>query len=393
MPTPSPPSSQPMQISPQPGPASSPRGGGGERQADSPSTSASAMPAFHSSHSYSSHGGGLPTHGGLRSVESSSQPGTPPPHESHLSRQNSTGSVCSSGGGGGGGSGVSHSNPMLVTSKLSSSGSLHHIYQTNVLMTPSSSLPSTPNTHQSFLHSIPSIASELSSAAPSSSFSGAPGGPPGGAGLHATSGILTYPAPAASSASSSGLRSSPSYSPSSSPPPINNALHAPPALSLRVPTQGQDMPDSANAPPDEVTLMRNMFANCGVPLSRSIFQLGDTLGTGTFGRVRIVTYLPSAAAAAAAAASAPASAASSTITATASSGPVVTPASPVIAPGRPLYFALKMLKKSEIIRLKQVEHIKAEKSILSRISHPFIVNLYAAFQDERNLYMTMVRPT
>ena len=332
-------------------------------------------------------------HGGLR-TETASQPGTPPPHESHLSRQNSTGSVGSSSGIGSSG-GVSHSNPMLVTSKLSSSGSLHHIYQTNVLMTPSSSLPSTPNTHPSFLHSIPSIASELQSAAPSSSFSGAPGGAGSGSGVHAhphaTSGILTYPAPAASSASSSGVRSSPSYSPSSSPPPTNTTVHAPPALNLnlRVPTQGQDMPDSANAPADDVTLFRTMFANCGVPLARSIFQLGDTLGTGTFGRVRIVTYLPSTAAAAAAAAVAPASAASSTITATASSGPVVTPASPLITPGRPLYFALKMLKKSEIIRLKQVEHIKAEKSILSRIAHPFIVNLYASFQDERNLYMTM----
>jgi serine/threonine protein kinase len=48
-----------------------------------------------------------------------------------------------------------------------------------------------------------------------------------------------------------------------------------------------------------------------------------------------------------------------------------------------------MLKKTEIIRLKQVEHIKAEKSILSRINHPFIVNLYTAFQDEKNLFMLM----
>lgn len=52
--------------------------------------------------------------------------------------------------------------------------------------------------------------------------------------------------------------------------------------------------------------------------------------------------------------------------------------------------ALKMLKKSEVIRLKQVsftrheiamdkssqvEHVKAEKNILSIIDHPYIVNL------------------
>jgi protein kinase X len=37
--------------------------------------------------------------------------------------------------------------------------------------------------------------------------------------------------------------------------------------------------------------------------------------------------------------------------------------------------ALKILKKSEVIRLKQVEHVKAEKQILTMIEHPFIVNL------------------
>ena len=32
-----------------------------------------------------------------------------------------------------------------------------------------------------------------------------------------------------------------------------------------------------------------------------------------------------------------------------------------------------MLKKSEIIRLKQVDHIHSEFNILSQLSHPFIV--------------------
>jgi len=48
-----------------------------------------------------------------------------------------------------------------------------------------------------------------------------------------------------------------------------------------------------------------------------------------------------------------------------------------------------MLKKSEIVRLKQVEHIKAEKAILSRIAHPFIISLYSSFQDTQCVYMTM----
>ena len=37
--------------------------------------------------------------------------------------------------------------------------------------------------------------------------------------------------------------------------------------------------------------------------------------------------------------------------------------------------ALKMLKKTEIIRLKQIEHVKSEKKILEHIDHPFIVTL------------------
>ena len=42
------------------------------------------------------------------------------------------------------------------------------------------------------------------------------------------------------------------------------------------------------------------------------------------------------------------------------------------------FFALKIMKKSEVVRLKQVEHIKNEKEILSEVNHPFIVTLCAA---------------
>ncbi len=36
-------------------------------------------------------------------------------------------------------------------------------------------------------------------------------------------------------------------------------------------------------------------------------------------------------------------------------------------------YAIKMLKKSEIIRSKQIDHIHSEYNILSQINHPFIV--------------------
>jgi len=49
---------------------------------------------------------------------------------------------------------------------------------------------------------------------------------------------------------------------------------------------------------------------------------------------------------------------------------------PMVHPGN-CFFALKMMKKSEVVRLKQVEHIMNEKAILMEVSHPFIVDLCA----------------
>jgi len=53
------------------------------------------------------------------------------------------------------------------------------------------------------------------------------------------------------------------------------------------------------------------------------------------------------------------------------------------------FFAMKVLKKAEIVKLKQVQHTINEKHILQSINHPFLVNLFSAFQDSNNLYMVM----
>ncbi|KAI9247357.1 kinase-like domain-containing protein [Sporodiniella umbellata] len=53
------------------------------------------------------------------------------------------------------------------------------------------------------------------------------------------------------------------------------------------------------------------------------------------------------------------------------------------------FYALKVLKKKEIVKLKQVEHTNNERSILAELQHPFIVNLWGSFQDNANLYMVM----
>jgi len=52
-------------------------------------------------------------------------------------------------------------------------------------------------------------------------------------------------------------------------------------------------------------------------------------------------------------------------------------------------FAMKVLRKEAIIARKQVAHTKAEKSILQKIQHPFIVKLHYAFQTKDKLYMIL----
>eukprot|EP00977_Amphora_coffeiformis_P004576 scaffold987_cov183-Amphora_coffeaeformis.AAC.4 len=50
-------------------------------------------------------------------------------------------------------------------------------------------------------------------------------------------------------------------------------------------------------------------------------------------------------------------------------------------------YALKQLSKREIIGHHQVEGVIREKNIMASLDHPFVVNLVATFQDDRNLYM------
>lgn len=53
------------------------------------------------------------------------------------------------------------------------------------------------------------------------------------------------------------------------------------------------------------------------------------------------------------------------------------------------YFALKKLRKIDVFRLKQMDHVHHERSLLCRLHHPFIIRLYSAMQDERHLYMLL----
>ena len=52
-------------------------------------------------------------------------------------------------------------------------------------------------------------------------------------------------------------------------------------------------------------------------------------------------------------------------------------------------YALKMLSKHDVIRLKQVGSVMSEKKILSTLDHPFIINMIHHMQDKKNLYMVL----
>ncbi|KAJ3348687.1 hypothetical protein HDU83_001090 [Entophlyctis luteolus] len=53
------------------------------------------------------------------------------------------------------------------------------------------------------------------------------------------------------------------------------------------------------------------------------------------------------------------------------------------------YFAIKVLKKSDMIAKNQVTNIKAERMILGQLDSPFVVKLYFSFQTKDNLYLVM----
>lgn len=53
------------------------------------------------------------------------------------------------------------------------------------------------------------------------------------------------------------------------------------------------------------------------------------------------------------------------------------------------FYAIKVLKKAQVVKMKQVEHTNDERRMLSRVKHPFLITLWGTFQDSKNLYMVM----
>ena len=55
-----------------------------------------------------------------------------------------------------------------------------------------------------------------------------------------------------------------------------------------------------------------------------------------------------------------------------------------------VYYALKIMSIAEVLRLKQTEHVKNEKEILTQVKHPFIINLYAKLMNYKKLIYKLI---
>jgi protein kinase A len=53
------------------------------------------------------------------------------------------------------------------------------------------------------------------------------------------------------------------------------------------------------------------------------------------------------------------------------------------------FYAIKVLKKAQVVKMKQIEHTNDERKMLGEVKHPFLITLWGTFQDPRNLYMVM----
>lgn len=53
------------------------------------------------------------------------------------------------------------------------------------------------------------------------------------------------------------------------------------------------------------------------------------------------------------------------------------------------FYAIKVLKKAQVVKMKQVEHTNDERRMLQKVKHPFLITLWGTFQDAKNLYMVM----
>ena len=136
-------------------------------------------------------------------------------------------------------------------------------------------------------------------------------------------------------------------------PTINNLVN-PPQTDGTTQSQAASKPNGARATPAQMAL--NTVTSNPAPAVRTTkgkysltdFALQRTLGTGSFGRVHLVQ-----------------------------------------SNHNQRYYAIKVLKKAQVVKMKQVEHTNDERRMLQKCKHAFLVTLWGTFQDSKNLYMVM----
>jgi serum/glucocorticoid-regulated kinase 2 len=52
-------------------------------------------------------------------------------------------------------------------------------------------------------------------------------------------------------------------------------------------------------------------------------------------------------------------------------------------------FAMKILKKKNIEKRKQEEHVITERNVLAWLTHPFIIRMFYSFQNEKKLFFVL----
>jgi len=53
------------------------------------------------------------------------------------------------------------------------------------------------------------------------------------------------------------------------------------------------------------------------------------------------------------------------------------------------YFAIKVLRKTDMVETNQVGNVKNERNIMKGLDNPFVVKLFYSFMSESNLYLVM----
>ncbi|KAH7348745.1 kinase-like domain-containing protein [Rhexocercosporidium sp. MPI-PUGE-AT-0058] len=142
-------------------------------------------------------------------------------------------------------------------------------------------------------------------------------------------------------------------------PTINNLINPPQndGTAQSKPNMGQSEPENGSAshpeasqqlPQAQVVPQPAQIRQTKGKYSLTDFDMLRTLGTGSFGRVHLVQ-----------------------------------------SKHNQRFYAVKVLKKQQVVKMKQVEHTNDERKMLQEVKHPFLITLWGTFQDSKNLYMVM----